>query len=178
MIQIGLQNPFLKFYKYKYKYKYKYEHILELEELWGSPRGRQVLKSDRIDDSWFRLTSQIWLQGHFPICSVADIIWDVEVLNMWKKIDRQEREACKVCIQEKNQLQKAVIPFINQKRHSKQKLHILTTATMHRLILRDENLGYIAHSTNIVCKQNLNKQCKNCDCTLTLIRHRKVVLTV
>ena len=49
----------------------------------------------------------------------------------------------------KNQLKKAVIPFISQKRHLKQKLHILTTATMHRLISKEENLGYIVHSNQL-----------------------------
>ena len=125
--------------------------------------GRQVLKSDRIDDSWFRLTSQIWLQGHSPICSVADIIWDVEILNMWKRQIVRKGKHARCVSKKKIHLKKAVIPFINQKRHLKQKLHILTTATMHLLILKDENFGCIAHSTDIVCKQNLNKQCKNCE---------------
>ena len=74
-------------------------------------------------------------------------------------------EMANCVFKKKSQLKKAVIPFINQKRHLKQKLHILTTATMHRFILKDKNLGYIAHSTDIVCKQNLNEQCKNCECS-------------
>ena len=50
-------------------------------------------------------------------------------------------EMANCVFKKKSQLKKAVIPFINQKRHLKQKLHILTTATMHRFILKDKNLG-------------------------------------